>query len=57
MLVDLTKEELKALAEVSLNESNIELEEVKQALFNLDIRMDGKVVAETVRTSDSFRRK
>ena len=28
MLVDLNKEELKALAEVSLNESNMELEEV-----------------------------
>lgn len=33
------------------------LEEVRQALFNLDIRMDGKVVAETIRTTDSYRRR
>ena len=33
------------------------LEEVKQALFNLNITMDGKVVAETVRTTDSYRRR
>ena len=40
MLVDLTKEELKALAEVSLNESNIELEEVTVEFWtNLHLKL------------------
>ena len=44
-------------ATVDNNPVVTKLEEVKQALFGLDIRMDGKVVGETIRTSDSFRRR